>query len=173
MAPLPRHVPTDDELLLRPDLDLQPVVRAASRLVPALPLLGHDALEPTRLGGREEAPPLPFDVAGEAYPGVIAEHAPEEALAVLERDLEERPPVEVQQVEGHVDERRVGHARVAADPLLQELERGRAVRIERDDLPVHDRRRRRDPGRRGEEPGEVVSGVSVRTARSLTIAWTR
>src|SRR4051794_445704 len=100
----PRGPAADHELLFRPDLDLQPGAGTAARLV-ARPLeLGDDAFEILLLGGRSERLALTIDVRRETDTRVGAKDALEQALAVLEGDVEEHPAVEVEQVERLVDE---------------------------------------------------------------------
>src|SRR6185295_5223628 len=100
----PRRPATDHELLLRPDLDLEPCPGTATRLVSGTPQLRDHPLDPDRAGGIEERLPLPDDVRREANPGMVLEHAPEQALAVLERDVEQRSTIEVEQIEDLVHE---------------------------------------------------------------------
>ncbi len=91
----------------------------------------------------------------------------EEALPLLERDLEQRPPVEVKQVEGLVDGRRrrtralrAGRAtRADAGPILEEAEARPPGLVERDHLAVDDRVPRLDPLGGPRELGEVARRV--------------
>ena len=113
-APLPRQPADDDDLLLEAHLELEPRLAAPIRLVRRAPQLGDDALElllPRRL---EERDPVGLDVAGVADHRVRAQAAAEQALALLERHVEQRPAVEVEQVEGLVHERRRRAAALAA-----------------------------------------------------------
>ena len=99
---------------------------------------------------------LALDMRGEANARMRPKHALEQALAVLEGDVEQQPPVEVQQIERLVDEVR---GVLLARPFLEEAEVGAARVIERDDLAVDDRLLGVDPGRRSQESREVGLGV--------------
>src|SRR5207247_9019911 len=120
----------DDELLQRPDLQLQPGRCPPARLVARSAELGDDPLEVALTGGLDERLAVADDVGREPDPRRLAEDRAEHPLAVLERDLEERSPVDIQQVADLVDER-PGRSRRArgpgsrpslADPLLEERE---------------------------------------------------
>ena len=87
---------------------------------------------------------------------MVAQHALEQALAVLERDVEQRATVEVQQVERLVDEPLGG---LVAEPGLEEREVRAAVVVDGDDLPVDDRLAGVDPRRRAEQAREVGLGI--------------
>ena len=157
VGPLPGQPPHDHDLLLAAQLDLQPVPAAAPGLVRAEPALGHDPLQ-SLLGGRlREVDALAHDVRGVAHQPIGPQHAAQQVLAVLERDVDERSPVEVQQVEDHVGhagsppllarsarahpDRPAGWPSPAAQPglLLQPAERRPALLVEGDHLAVHDR----------------------------------
>ncbi len=152
----PGRPAADDELLLGPDLDLEPGVRAPARLVARALELGDDALELLRFGGGPEGLALTLDVGREADARMRPEHALEQALAVLERDVEQQPAIEVEQVERLVDEVR---GALVAGPLLEQAEVGATGVVEGDDLAVDDRLLGVDPGRRSQEPREVRLGV--------------
>ena len=100
---------------------------------------------PLRLRRLVERQALALDVGREADPRVVLEHAPEQPLAILERDVEERPTVEVEQVEGLVHEPRGG---LVAELGLEQREVGAALVVERDDLAIDDGLAGVDPGRR-------------------------
>ena len=141
----------DDQLLLRPDLQLEPGRRPASRLVPRSAELGDDALEPLAASRLHERLALAHDVCSEPDPGRLLQHRAQESFAVLERHAEQRSSVEVEQIERLVDER-AGRRRAAsvpdpplADPLLEQGEVGPAGLVERNDLAVDDRLVRVDP----------------------------
>src|SRR5438552_3403469 len=125
----------DDQLLLGPDLELEPRVRAPTRLVATPPELGDDAFQPVRPGGLVEGLALGFDMGGEPHAWVIAQHAPQEPLSVLELDVEQEPPIEKQEVEGLVDE--AAHARLA-ELGLEEREIGTPVLVDGHHLAVDD-----------------------------------
>jgi len=148
------------ELLLPPCLHLEPGVRAAARLVPAGAPLGHDALEALCLGGLEERLAITLDVARVAHQRVVPQALAQEPLALLERDVEQRAAVEVQEVEGLVHDR---HVRVLpppeAGPCLEQRERRAAGLVERDHLAVQDRLARLDPVGRAGQVREVARGV--------------
>ncbi len=99
------HVPADDQLLGRADLELEPRRRAASGLVAAPAVLRHRPLETLRGGGREEGDAVALDVAPVADARVLAKDEAEDRLALLERHVEVRAPGAPGQVEGHEDER--------------------------------------------------------------------
>jgi hypothetical protein len=88
----------------------------------------------------------------------------EKTPALLEWLFEQRPPVEVKQVEDFVDEgcRRRGRS-PALDPRLEEREVGLAVVVHGDHLAVDDAGTRIEPGRRVEEGPEVAAGVLLAT----------
>src|SRR5664280_3399297 len=97
--------------------------------------------------------------------GVVAEHEPQHLLALLEGDAEVRAARAPGQVERHEDEcpgivrDGVGHtgcvagtgglhrapATTTSGPALEEAEVRPAGRVERDELAVDDRLRRREP----------------------------
>ena len=84
------------------------------------------------------------------------EDALEQPLAILERDVEQRPAVQVEQVECLVDEpvrRRI------AESLLEQTEVRATGLVEGHDLAVDDRLAGLDPGRRAQQPREVGLGV--------------
>ena len=84
----------------------------------------------------------------QADPRIRPEDARQEPTTLLERLVDERPAVEVEEVEDLVDERgRLGRRSPPLDPRLEQREIGLAVVVEGDDLAVDDRLRRRDPGR--------------------------
>src|SRR5207244_1127085 len=86
---LTRCPATDDELLLRPDLDLQPGPGAPAGFVDGAAMLGDDAFEallPRRL---EEHQPLADNVIGESHSRVCrAQDRLQELLAALQRDVQ-------------------------------------------------------------------------------------
>ena len=166
-APLSRRPPADDQLLLRSSLDLEPGRRAAAGLVPAAPVLGDDALEALGPGGLEECHALGLDRRRDLDPGRGPDDQPEEALALLERDIQQRLPVEVEQVECLEHERDRPPGPAGADPLLQQAEVRPTVVVERDHLAVHDGLARLDPRWRRQEAREVGLRV-VAVAREQT-----
>ena len=89
----------------------------------------------------------------------------EQSSTLLERLVEQRATIQMQEVEGLVDERRDRHAgpAVTLDPLLQQGEIRLASVVECDDLAVDDRPARRDPRRRREERPEVPGRVLLAT----------
>ncbi len=167
VAPLPRQPADDHHLLFLADLQLQPGSAAAARLVAGAAQLRHDALEALRPGRGEEGVTIGLHVAGVANQRVLAQLPAEEALALLERHVEQRSTVEVEQVECLEDDRgrrsralRAGNApRPDAGPILQEAEPGPPLLVEGDHLAVHDRLPRVDPRRRPGKVREVARGV--------------
>ena len=107
---------------------------------------------------------VPDDVGAHADARVVPEHLLQLRLALLERLSQERCPIEPQQVEDDVLE--------VAGPRAEEREVRLAVIAERDDLPVHDRLGRGDPGRWLEEAPEVARGIllAARPGPHLPIA---
>src|SRR4029077_13348229 len=103
----------DDQFLLGPGLELQPGLRSPARLVPAPPQLGDHAFEVVGRRRLEERLAVADDVGRETHARVWPEHALEQSLAILERDIEQRTTIEIEQVERLVDK--------AADALLAEL----------------------------------------------------
>ena len=143
-------------------------------------MLRDDPLELTLRRGAEERLALADDMVGVSNARLRSEDTPEQGLALFEWDLEQRPAVEVEEVEGLVDERRFGGPRRATDPLVwSRLEGRRAVGVERDHLAVDDRALRLDPGSAGDSSrGKYVSAslprrVWRRTRSPSTTASTR
>src|SRR4029078_12440925 len=96
-VPLARRPATDDQLLLRPDLDLDPRRRAPPRLVARAAELGHAPLGRACAAPLHERLALAFYVSREADAGRLAQHGAEESLAILQRHVEQRLAVEIQQ----------------------------------------------------------------------------
>ena len=175
---LARRPAADHELLLGPDLELEPRRRAPARLVARAPELGDDALEPLAAAASWNAMPSPSTWAAKRTRGCVRSTLSQQPLAILERDVEQRPPVEVQQVERLVDEAR---PRPGSTELAPGAARSRAARPRRGPRP----RRRRSPRRASiqlggdEQPREVglgvVAGCGSRSGpcRRATTAWTR
>ena len=179
VGPLSRQPADDHDLLLAAQLDLQPVPAAAAGLVGAEPALGHDPLQ-SLLGRRlREVDALAHDVGGVAHQPVGPQHPAQQVLAVLERHVHQRSPLEVQQVEDHV-----GHGdrltllagqrwRIRIGPagghlqcpqpglLLQPAERRPALLVEGDHLAVHDRLFGIDPRRGAGQVREVGGGIDA------------
>ncbi len=167
MASLAGHVARDDELLGRPDLELEPRSRAVAGLVAAPPMLRHRSLEALRSSRREERDAVALHVAAESDARVVAEDEPQDGLAIFERHVEVRPARAPWEVEGHEDEGRgparlargtargeVRGAEAAPEARLEQAEVGAALGVQRDDLAVDDRLRRCEPGRLREQLGE-------------------
>ena len=130
----------DHHLLGEPALRLAPV-SAAPLAIGRVRALAHHALEPGFARLLEELGAVPAHVIAEAQRvGRCLEEAPQHLLALLEPHAAEVPAVEVQQVEGEVDER---HGCVAA--ALERLEARRAVRQHGGHLAVDERRPGRQP----------------------------
>src|SRR5690349_1229760 len=88
---------------------------------------------------------------------MVLEHALEQPLPVLERDVEQAPTVEIQQVEHLVHE---PGGLLVAELGLEEAEIGSAVLVDRDDLTIEHGLFGLDPSpRRTEEAREVGGGV--------------
>ena len=96
----------------------------------------------------------------QAHPGIGSQRLGEQAPPGLERFVEQRPPVEPQQVEDLVHERRRrSDLALALDAGLEEGEIGLTTVVERNDLSVDDRLARSDPRWRREERSEVAARV--------------
>jgi hypothetical protein len=157
---VPRHPATDDELLLGPDLHLQPAVGPLAGHVRRASILGHDPLETAHSGGLEERDPAGLDVLAQANAGIRAENARQETAAFLQRLVEQRPAVETEQVEDLVDEGcRFRNPFPPLDLCLEQGEVRFAVLVEGDDLAVEDRAARGEPGRRVAEGPEIARRV--------------
>ncbi len=144
-APLAGQPAADHELLAAEVLDLQPAAVACAGRVGRVQPLGDDALELLRGGRREHV----LGLAGQMVRRLPARAVELECaqslapLAVGQRD--QRVPVEPQQVEDHVGDRRVfGEplglcARADVHPSLQGREARQPALVEGDDLAVEDR----------------------------------
>src|SRR4051812_1407827 len=144
-AALARRPSQDHAVLTVQELDLPPVGRSLAGQVPRAELLRDDALElqlPSRFGELET--PL-VDVVREVQPGRVLLHGGLQPRAsLLERQRRQVLTLEPQDVERDEDDRnrlprpfdlRGG---MEIDPRLQHLERGPALLVRRDDLPVQD-----------------------------------
>ena len=121
----------DHQLLAQPALRLAPV-SAATLAIGSVRALAHDALESRLARLLEELEPLATHVVAEAQGGRGGfEEPPQHVLALLEPHLAQVPAVEVEQVEGEVDDRCRG---VGAS--LKGLEARRPARQHRGDLAV-------------------------------------
>ena len=151
-----RHPAADDELLLGPDLDLLPAIGPLAGDVGRAAVLGHDPLEPPPRAASKNAIPSASMCSLRRTRGSGRMTLGQETAAFLEWLVEERPAVEMEQVEDLVDERgRLGGHSPPLDAGLQEGEVGLALRVERDDLAVDDRLPGGEPRRRFEERAEV------------------
>ena len=144
-----RHPAADDDVLAAHVLDLQPALRAAAGLVRAVEPLRDDALEAVLEARREHGRAVADDVIGRAPRRALEPEVREQLAALGVGQLEQRMPVEPQQVEDEVRDRHLlgeaAHRGLAAHvhPRLQASE-ARAGRVrfrflERDDLAVEDR----------------------------------
>src|SRR3954463_14587437 len=143
-APLPRHPAADHDLLAVEFFALAPARTAPPRLVRRVEPLGDDALE-ALLGGRlEDLLAVPRDVVGRAPAVAVEVELGEPRAALLVGQVHERVPVEPEEVEDHVGDRRVLRQpphRVLGGEVhapLQRAEARLALRVERDDLAVED-----------------------------------
>ena len=161
---------SNDQLLLAPELDLEPRSGSAPRLVGTVPALGDDPLQFLLACGLQKRLAVRLDVWREVDHRVWPEHAAQQRLALVQRDAEQRLAVQVEQVEDPVDQRnggpllareRLGFWPSAtggdlqppqAGPLLEPAERWPAMLVERHDLAVDHRILRLYP-RSG--PGQV------------------
>ena len=123
----------DHDFLLAIRLDLHPGAAAGARLIKAVPQLGDDPLELLLLGRGKERLPFADDVVRVLDQVGIAHDVAQQALAVLERDLEKALTIVVDDVEDHV----VQSAGLAA-PVLPELERRLAMLVEHHHLAIDD-----------------------------------
>ena len=138
-----RHPAADDDLLARGVLDLQPVRGAPPGLVARVQALGDDALEALLLGGGEHLRAVADDVVGHPPAPAVAELELGQARAALGvGQLHERVPVEPQQVEDDVGDRRLlgqpadRALRADVHAPLQGAEARPALGVEGDDLAV-------------------------------------
>ena len=151
--------PTIDELLPLQALHLQPVLVAAGA-VGEVGALGDDPLQADcRPGGRTpRRPPRRGRPSGSASP-LAGEELGERRLAVEERRAAQVVAVEVEQVEGEVDEVVAGGL---GQRVLERLEAGGAVGLQHHHLAVEDRLLARAAlrglaGHRGEAVGPVLA----------------
>ncbi len=114
-----------------------------------------------------EGVPLALDMRRESHAGMLPQHALEQAFAVLERDVQQRPPVQVEEVERLVDE--PGRT-LLTEFRLEQAEVGTSVLIKGDDLPVDDRLLGFDPAWRADKVREVGLGVLEATGPGLDLA---
>ncbi len=178
---LARQVAADDELLLGPDLELEPRPDPPAGLIARAALLGHDALELALFGGGQEGQPGALDVGREPDVRALAQDRAQDPLAFFQGDLEQGQAVEVEQVERLVDERggrglgqvrrglrgrRPGHpsgpaaaAEPHAEALLEQAEVRPALRIEGDDLAIDHGFAGVEPVGRAEQAGKVGRAV--------------
>ena len=119
---------------------------APPRLVLRVQALGDDALEALLLGGREQLLTVADDVVGHAPAPAVAELELGQARAALGvGQVHERVPVEPQQVEDDVGDRRLlgqapdGRLRADVHAPLQRAEARLALGVEGDDLAVEHR----------------------------------
>ena len=167
VAALSRQPADDDHLLLAPDLQLQPRLAPAARLVRRAAELRDDPLELLLAGRCEERFAVTLHVARVADEWMRSQAVLQQALALLERHVDERSTVEVEQVEDLVDDRRrlalLAGSRRAPGPdarsVLEEAETRPARLVERHHLAVDDRLASLDPRRVPGERREVVPGV--------------
>src|SRR6185503_5461045 len=112
----------DDELLPAVRLHLEPVARAAARLVARASLLGDDTLEAFLLGGGEELRPIVEGLREKHRPVPAVEQLGELGPPLLEREIDQRPALELENVEDVVDDRAVPllHRGEARAPLVVE-----------------------------------------------------
>src|SRR4029077_5868154 len=94
----------DNKLLFSPELDLEPGAGTPARLVDAVPSLGDDALQLLLPRSLQERLPISLDVGREMRHVARFEDAPEERLAILERHVQQRLAIQVEQVEDPVHE---------------------------------------------------------------------
>ena len=143
---LPARVAGDDELLAAVHLDLQPVARAAARLVARARLLGDDALELLRRRRLLQAGPVVESLREEDGAVPAVEKADELLAPLLERAVDDRRALDLEDVEHVVDDRPAS--------LLHRGEARAALFVERADLAVEDAVRSLD--RRRQRPRDVL-----------------
>ena len=162
-APLSRQPTHHHQLLIQAKLDLQPVGRSPAGLVAAIAALGDDPLQVALRRGMHERLPVAHHVRRRADDRVRAQHVGKQSLPVLERHVDERATVEVEQVECHVGHRdrpsllagpsRGAFAAAAGDlhareprAFLQQAEVRTALLVQCDHLAIDHRLVRVDPG---------------------------
>ena len=150
-------IAADHELLAAPDALLDPLAAAPAGPVGAVGALRDDALQALPAGGLEQAGAAAVPVAGGPPAGPVESELLEQLAALDVGEVPDAVAVEVQQVEDHVVDRRLGHAcldrrrRGQSHAALDQLEPRPALGVERDHLAVEDRRVIRERlGDRGE-----------------------
>ena len=129
---LAARVAGDHELLAAVALDLQPLARAPAREVAGAEPLRHDPLELLLLGRGEQRVAVVEALRELHDPVPLVEELLEPLAPLLERQVDHRLALDLEQVEHVVDDRRPALA------LLHRREAGPAVLVERADLAVDD-----------------------------------
>ena len=125
---------SDHDLLLFDRLDLQPAAAAHAGKVGTLAQLGHDALQLIASSRRVESLSLADDVLGVTDQCRGSQHVLEQALSILEGNLEKALAVGVDHVEDHVLE-----SYGLVGPVLKQLKGRAPLRVHGHDLAVQDR----------------------------------
>ena len=143
----------DDDLLAQVVLDLDPAARAPARLVGRAQALGHHALQTLAAGHLEQVGPAAHVRGRHLHAGATEGQVLERPAALGVGRLDERAPVQPEQVEGHVDHGDLGHAQAdrlgpgQVHAVLQLAEAGPALVVEGDHLAVDDGRVRSEQRR--------------------------
>ena len=144
-APLPGQPAADHELLAADVLDLQPGAAAPSGQVAAVEPLGDQPLEAALPVSSSSAFALAAVVAGRLPARAVERERVEPLAALGVGEVDERAPVEVQEVEDQVGDRDVGHPPPNCDSearfmrLWSRSKLGRPSLVEGDHLAVEDR----------------------------------
>ena len=162
---LASHPARDSQLLAPPRLDLEPVAAPRSGPIPRVRPLGHDPFEPLGYGHVHQGRAIVEHVREPYDRAVRDDRVGEACTALVERQVEERPAVELEQVEDKVRE--------PAASLLQEREARPALAVEGDHLAVHHAvvvaKRLRERLRYGVEPLGQVLAAAAREGRAAAI----
>ena len=164
---LPLRVPHDHELLPALGLELQPVARAPAGLVGRVGSLGHDPLEALLLRCRVQRRAV-VEGGGDLDPALPGVHELREPLVPLgQRQVDQRRPLHLEQIEGDVEVRRAFLA------LLHRRERRPAILADGDDFAVEHAvgcperaLQRPDDRRKAIDEGLVVPAAQVDVAAS-------
>src|SRR4029079_12555068 len=147
---LPPRVAGNDELLAAVRLDLQPVTRAAARLVACAGFLGDDALESLLRRRLLQAEAVVESLREENCAVPAVEEADELLAPLLQRAVDDRRAFDLEDVEHVVDDRPAS--------LLHRGEARAALLVDGADLAVEDAVRRLN--RRRQRPREFLEAFS-------------
>ncbi len=156
----------DHELLPAHALGLLPV-QVAAAAVRRAQTLGHDPFQTQRAGVLKERAAAAHDVVRipeQAAGGAVVQQRAQLLFARFDRLLAQILPVQVQQIEHEVGQRRIG------PPVLQRLKAGHAAGQHRGDLTVQQRAAGRQASARRRHVGELAGPVLSPPAPELHVA---